>query len=120
MTRASNSTSGIDGTSLGRKAYQGLRGWIQTFVSRQAITLSEGKTERTRIRKRSLNSVLLSSVLSKAMRALPLPSRLVFPTLLIDPTVDLMQSHFPAVEYQQDSRPEIGFHGSPEYLQTHR
>lgn len=54
--------------------------------------------------------------LSKPMRARPFPSRLVFPVLLLESTIDLLRSRFPGVERQQDSCPEIGFQGSPQKL----
>jgi hypothetical protein len=51
--------------------------------------------------------------LSKSIVVNPCPSGLVFPILLLDSTIDLLQSHFSAVERQQDSCPEIGLQSSP-------
>lgn len=52
--------------------------------------------------------------LSESIVVNPCPSSgLVFPILLLDSTIDLLQSHFSAVERQQDSCPEISLQSSP-------
>lgn len=104
---ASSMTAGSQSTSTCAQR-------VQVPGTRQAIMfLDESTIDPSQILTSSSSFVMGSHVLSKSMRVHPVQSRLDFPILLLDSTVNLLQPHFPAVERQQDSCPKVGFHSSP-------
>lgn len=107
------------GRSYGGRAHWGVRRCFnrQAPFPRQAMMhFDENMTDSTQILTK-LTKVF--DGLSKSMQVHSCPSRLDFPILLLESAVDLLHSHFPTIEHQQDSCPEVCFHGIPQNLQSH-